>query len=309
MNVSMQDTFNLGWKLAAVLTGRAAPRLLSTYSDERKAIAKDLFDFDHKWARMFSARPKGAPGAAEDAVDPAEFQEYFIRHGRYTAGVATCYKPSLLTGPSTNQDLAKGFVIGMRFHSAAVIRLSDAKPIHLGHAVRADGRWRMFAFADAAAPSDPASRLRALCAFLEKSPSSPLKRHTTAGADIDEAIELIAVFQQAHRLLSVSELPGLLLPRKGRYGLIDYEKAYCPDHKQGPDIFDLRGIDRASGALVIVRPDQYVAHVLPLDAYEELQHFFGAFMTDATSPAAVMAAANAAARATPAGKLIDMQTI
>ncbi len=229
MNVSMQDTFNLGWKLAAVLTGRAEPHLLATYSEERKAIAKDLFDFDHKWARMFSARPKGAPGATEDAVDPAEFQEYFLRHGRYTAGVATCYKPSLLTGASTFQDLATGFVIGMRFHSAPVIRLADAKPVQLGHVVRADGRWRMFAFADPAAPSDPVSRLRELCAFLETSPSSPLKRHTAAGADIDDAIELIAVFQQAHRLLSVSELPGLLLPRKGRYGLIDYEKAYCPD--------------------------------------------------------------------------------
>jgi phenol 2-monooxygenase len=284
MNVSMQDTFNLGWKLAAVLTGRAAPHLLSTYSDERKAIAKDLFDFDHKWARMFSARPKGAPGADEDAVDPAEFQEYFIRHGRYTAGVATCYKPSLLTGPPTHQHLATGFAIGMRFHSAPVIRMADAMRMHLGHAVRADGRWRLFAFADAVAPSDPASRLAALCSFLEKSPSSPLQRHTPKGADIDEAIELLAVFQQAHHQLSVSELPGLLLPRKGRYGLIDYEKAYCPDHKQGPDIFDLRGINRANGALVIVRPDQYVAHVLPIDDYEGLQRFFAAFMTDASVP-------------------------
>jgi phenol 2-monooxygenase len=97
---------------------------------------------------------------------------------------------------------------------------------------------------------------------------------------------LVAVFQQAHRLLSVSELPDLLLPRKGRYGLVDYEKAYCPDYKQGPDIFEHRGIDRASGALVIVRPDQYVAHILPLDAYEELHRFFGAFMVDVASPAA-----------------------
>jgi phenol 2-monooxygenase len=286
MNVSMQDTFNLGWKLAAVLAGRAMPCLLSTYSEERKAIAKDLFDFDHKWSRMFSARPKGAPGAAEDAVDPTEFQEYFIRHGRYTAGVATCYRPSLLTGPSTHQPLATGFVIGMRFHSAVVIRLADAKPMHLGHTVRADGRWRIFAFADAAAPSDPSSRLRALCTHLEGSPSSPLARHTPADADHDAVIELIAIFQQSHQVLQLDDLPKLLLPRKGRYGLIDYEKTYCPDHKQGPDIFALRGIDRAHGALVIVRPDQYVAHVLPLDDHDGLQRFFGAFMTDARSPAA-----------------------
>jgi len=38
MNVSMQDTFNLGWKLASVLDGRAGPELLRTYSAERHAV-------------------------------------------------------------------------------------------------------------------------------------------------------------------------------------------------------------------------------------------------------------------------------
>jgi phenol 2-monooxygenase len=40
----------------------------------------------------------------------------------------------------------------------------------------------------------------------------------------------------------------------------------------------MRGIHRAAGCIVIVRPDQYVAHVLPLDAYGELASFFGGFM-------------------------------
>ena len=72
----------------------------------------------------------------------------------------------------------------------------------------------------------------------------------------------------------------MLLPRKGRFGLVDYEKAYCPDLKNGPDIFDLRGIDREKGAMVVVRPDQYVANVLPLDAHDELAAFFGRFLLD-----------------------------
>ena len=46
----------------------------------------------------------------------------------------------------------------MRFHSAPVIRLADAKPVHLGHTVKADGRWRLFAFADA---EDPAAAVLA----------------------------------------------------------------------------------------------------------------------------------------------------
>lgn len=39
MNVSLQDGYNLGWKLAAVLRGRAAPALLGTYVAEREKTA------------------------------------------------------------------------------------------------------------------------------------------------------------------------------------------------------------------------------------------------------------------------------
>ena len=63
MNVSMNDTWNLGWKLASVLQGRAKPELLHTYSDERQKIAKQLIDFDREFAKMFSAHP------TEDGAD------------------------------------------------------------------------------------------------------------------------------------------------------------------------------------------------------------------------------------------------
>jgi phenol 2-monooxygenase len=53
---------------------------------------------------------------------------------------------------------------------------------------------------------------------------------------------------------------------------------FCPDLKSGDDIFDLRGVDRTHGCVVVVRPDQYVAHVLPLDGYVELESFFDGFM-------------------------------
>ena len=76
-------------------------------------------------------------------------------------------------------------------------------------------------------------------------------------------------------------MPELLRPGKGRHGLRDYEKVFCPDFKRGPDIFDLRGISRELGALVVVRPDQYIAHVLPLDAHRDLATFFDGFMRPA----------------------------
>jgi phenol 2-monooxygenase len=273
MNVSMQDGFNLGWKLAAVLRKRAAPSLLHSYSAERQAIAKELIDFDREWASLLAtARKDGA------AFDPAETQRYFVQHGRYTAGTATRYRPALLTGEGTYQDLARGFLIGTRFHSAPVIRVADAKPVQLGHAVKADGRFRIFAFAGAGDAGQADGPVAKLCAFLADARESPLRRYTPTGADVDAVIDVRAVFQQAHRDLAIERMPALLKPPKGRYGLADYEKIFSPDLKTGQDVFALRGIDRARGCVVIVRPDQYVAHVLPLDAHAELAAYFDAFM-------------------------------
>lgn len=147
MNVSMQDGFNLGWKLASVIQGRSSPHILRTYSAERQAVAKELIDFDRQFAKMFSARPKDNMSVNGEGVDPAEFQKYFEKQGRFTAGVGTQYGPSLISAEPTYQYLAKGFEIGTRFHSAQIIRLADAKPLHLGHTVKADGRWRIFLFA------------------------------------------------------------------------------------------------------------------------------------------------------------------
>ncbi len=41
-NTSIQDSFNLGWKLAAVLKGSAGAALLDTYTQERAPIAKQI---------------------------------------------------------------------------------------------------------------------------------------------------------------------------------------------------------------------------------------------------------------------------
>ncbi|WP_321798273.1 FAD-binding monooxygenase [Caballeronia sp. J97] len=276
MNVSMQDGFNLGWKLGAALRGLGDAELLRTYSDERQPIAQELIDFDKEWSAMMAAPPKDPNRPEAGGVDPAELQAYFVQAGRYTAGVATRYRPAMLTGEPTHQALASGFTIGTRFHSSPVLRLADAKPMHLGHVARADGRWRLYAFSDASR-----SAFDALCEHLASSPDSVLRRVTPEGADPDSVLDLRAVLQRNHRDIPLDGLPGVLLPRKGRYGLVDYEKAFTSDSVT--DIFDERGIDRERGALVVVRPDQYVAHVLPLDAYAELNAFFGPIFPHAST--------------------------
>jgi phenol 2-monooxygenase len=271
MNVSMADAWNLGWKLGSVLRGTAKPELLHTYSEERQAVAKELIDFDREFSRLFRS-------GGEADVDPEQFQEYFVAQGRFTAGVATRYPPSPITAEATYQHLAEGFPLGMRFHSAPVVRLSDAKRVHLGHVARADGAWRLYLFADEADPTSGNSRARELCEFLA-SDTSPVNRFTPTGAEPDSVIDVRAIFQQGHRELAVERMPSVLLPRKGRFGLIDYEKMLCPD-PSADDIFDLRGVNRETGCMVIVRPDQYVSHVLLLEGHEALADFFASVLID-----------------------------
>ena len=269
MNVSIQDAFNLGWKLAAVLHGHSAPELLATYSTERQPVARELINFDREWSAMLAAPPRDPEHPERGGVEPDALQDYFVRHGRYTAGVATRYGQSQLIGAQDHASLPSGFQIGARFHSAAVIRVSDARSMQLGHVARADGRWRLYAFSDRRA-----ERLADLCAWLGEDAGSPLPRVAPPHGDIDAVIDVRAILQVAHRDVVLSELPPLLLPHKGTLGLIDYEKAFCADPRPGLNIFDMRRIDRELGCLVIVRPDQFVAHLLPLDAHDEIAAFF-----------------------------------
>jgi phenol 2-monooxygenase (NADPH) len=92
-------------------------------------------------------------------------------------------------------------------------------------------------------------------------------------------IDVRAIFQQGHRELAVDKMPSVLVPTKGKFGLIDYEKI-CP-HPGTSDIFDLRGVNRDTGCMVVVRPDQYVSHVLPLHEHAALTELFTGILIEA----------------------------
>ena len=42
LNTGLQDAFNLGWKLAAQMKGKAAPHLLDSYHQERHSTGKEV---------------------------------------------------------------------------------------------------------------------------------------------------------------------------------------------------------------------------------------------------------------------------
>lgn len=269
MNVSMQDTFNLGWKLAAVLQGRSSEKLLATYSAERQQIAQDLIDFDREWSALMAKKPEEFEGS-EESLD-----EFYLRTFEFPTGFMTQYQPSMIIGADEHQSLAAGYPIGKRFRSEQVVRVADANVIQLGHHARADGRWRLYAFAD---PDHVA--LDGWAQWLAAGDDSPVVRHTPPGAEIDSVFDVKVVYQQEYDDLDVMDAPEIFRPRHGKFELVDYEKIHATLPEA--DIFASRGIDR-TGCVVVVRPDQYVAHVLPLTAHAELAAFFAQQMADLRS--------------------------
>ncbi|WP_439591646.1 FAD-dependent monooxygenase [Microbacterium sp.] len=259
MNVSMQDGFNLGWKLGSVLTGRAPETLLATYAAERRPVAQELIDFDREWSSLMARKPG-------EISDPQELATYYLATAEFPSGFMTQYGPSQIVGGVRHQALADGFPVGKRFKSSPVVRVSDGNAVHLGHHAKADGRWRVYAFADAAGVE--------LAAWAQLI-APTLQRFTPSDGDADAVFDVKAVYQQRFEDVDISGVPDLFLPRTGPLGLIDWEKVFAaaPSTWTATDIFEERGISR-DGVVVVVRPDQYVAAVLPLAATAELATFF-----------------------------------
>ncbi|WP_460772794.1 FAD-dependent monooxygenase [Microbacterium sp. GXF7504] len=270
MNVSIQDGFNLGWKLAAVLEGRAPESLLDTYAEERKVVAQNLIDFDKEWSSLM-AKP------VDEWEDPAELERYYVKTMEFPAGFMTQYTPNLITLDDRYQHLAPGFPVGKRFKSAEVIRRADNRWRHLGHTHEADGRWRVYVFADAAAPALEGTPTAEFAAWWQHDPASPRVRYTPLDGDSDAVFDTKVIYRQDYTEVEPHQVPDAFKPVKAPFGLVDINQIFSAGH--GRDIHRDREIGD-EGAIVVVRPDQYVAAVLPLSARDELSDFFAGNMVE-----------------------------
>ncbi len=270
MNVSMQDGFNLGWKLAHVLLGVAPQQLLRSYTGERQEIAQNLIDFDMTWSSMMAKRP-------EDFDSPTELEDFYVRTAEFPAGFMTEYKNSLVCGTADHQDLATGYPVGKRFKSYKVSRRAEGNTVELGHLAEADGKWRIYVFADAPKAGE-ASGVSRLGEWLATDAASPLVGQDLGGRKRREWFDAKVIYQQRHLEFELRDAPEAFRPTYGAFDLMQYENVFgtAPEG----DIFEARGISR-DGAIVVVRPDQYVAQVLPLSATDELAAFFEGVMPHA----------------------------
>lgn len=279
MNVSMMDSYNLGWKLSAVLKGTANRCILDTYRSERVAVAQQLIDFDRKLGGLFSGKPATAQQAG---ITVEEFKDLWLKLGKWTSGTAVQYTPSMIVAAATEEtnQLASNILIGSHFESQIVVCIADAHPVHLANCLISDGRWRLVIFAGMLTRQDQRARYEKLCAELS-APKSPVKMYQV-GRDVDSFIEILTVIASERRAFEITEYPDIARPTYAPYGYRKYHTIFADEvshHEGGGEAYRGYGIDPdGPGAVVLIRPDQHVADVLPFDTcVSRLAAFFAPF--------------------------------
>jgi 2,4-dichlorophenol 6-monooxygenase len=124
-NTSVQDSYNLAWKLAAVLRGQAGPALLETYSQERAPVAKQIVTRANQSSREFVQffEVLGLTEAETEDEMKAQIEERKANTPRGAAKRAALVKAMELKNYEFN---AHGIELGQFYESSAIV--ADGSP-------------------------------------------------------------------------------------------------------------------------------------------------------------------------------------
>lgn len=262
LNISVQDSYNLTWKIALVIKGLAKADLLQTYEIERRHIAQQLIDFDVKFAGAFA----GAGGA-----DAAVMKHLWNQHRGFTSGLQHCYPENSLvwcSEPSLASTIDGGAVDpvtpGKRLLPARqLLRSIDGNAVDLLDEMPSNGRFHVFVFAgNCQVAYTPYSKsLMNLVHRVNNRPSGSFMpediTHMDARCNRDYLVDIFVIHTQEP---GDDFLFNGLLPAARSWGFAgrvygDQDAVY---HRE-------IGISTTQGAIVLVRPDGYVGMVSSLD--------------------------------------------
>ena len=299
MNTAFHDALNLAWKIHYVEAGFAKRSLLDTYESERKHIAKELLDFDAKYAALFSQRQ---PSASErdaasnhnDSTSENEFVKVFKAGTEFTSGYGIAYEANQLNWTTDHPAQSRLFNpkgsklrTGRVMPTANVTRVVDANKVHLEQEVPLNGSFRIFLFA-----GNPSKTKRAVSDFAvnlknKHSFYSVFEREDLATVSYHERHNPHSHFFTICTIFALPrdrvELADLLPPLLARYS----------NHVYADDVWDERvpdakasahakmGLDPEQGGVLVVRPDGHIGCVVGLvegsDTVDALNAYFGTF--------------------------------
>ena len=126
-NTSVQDSYNLCWKLALVLQGKADPALLRTYDDERAPVGKQIVLRANKSIEEFG--PIFAALGLLETTDPEQMIRNVAARRDDTPDAAAQREKLRVEIELKNYEFnAHGVELGQRYRSAAVVPDGTAEP-------------------------------------------------------------------------------------------------------------------------------------------------------------------------------------
>jgi len=277
MNVSMQDTYNLSWKICSVLKGLAKPAILDTYQAERRQVAQDLIQVDHEISRFYSVA----------SASQSDFQAFREKFYDFLSGVAVRYDQGPLTHhmPTSKvmrDRVATNIVVGRRLASYQVLNQADAKPTQMADILPSNGRWHILVFAGDLRKPDQLSLVRANGNHILQL----VRTYTPRGQAIDEVIEVLTIHSAPRTPINLLDLPDIYHPWDNDRGW-DYGKVFVDDvsyHEGFGAAYEKYGIERERGCFVVCRPDQHVGCKGELkDMPMLLNDYFGRLLNKVTS--------------------------
>jgi 2-polyprenyl-6-methoxyphenol hydroxylase-like FAD-dependent oxidoreductase len=153
MNTGVQDSFDLGWKLAYVHKGWAPESLLDSYTAERRPVAKKLTDSTDRFFDMLrdpSTSHKVLFRAAVPAV--LRFQKIHERTAEFFTELGVSYPDSPLNDDQHRREPRPGEYI----RDGALVRWSNLEPMRLYDALRGL-HWTVLAFSGVDSSTDAIS--------------------------------------------------------------------------------------------------------------------------------------------------------
>ena len=126
-NTSIQDSYNLAWKLAAVLAGTSGPELLQTYSAERAPVARQIVLRANKSAgefgQFFDALGVTAAHTEREMIEMIE-----ERKANTPAGAAKRQAINAAMEVKNYEFNAHGVEMGQFYQSSAIVGDGSARP-------------------------------------------------------------------------------------------------------------------------------------------------------------------------------------
>ncbi|KAF3403346.1 hypothetical protein DPV78_004429 [Talaromyces pinophilus] len=264
MNFSIQDAYNLGWKIAHVVKGISPLTILKTYDEERGLTTKQLVAFDKALSQQ---APLGAKFSVNGTRQGLEDNLLF------TSTVAVQYNAGLLvakegTSIVSKQHLAPGIIVGRRLPSHTVERHADGEPVDFGKSFPSDGRYRVVVFAGDISQPDQLRRVEQLSQVLEL-PKAFLQRLGRPAITFQKVFETLVLHTASRDKVEVADLPPFLFQGGDPLNQTFVDNNASRDWVM-TEAYSKYGVSRERGCLVLVRPDRHVMYIGDLEDVTEL---------------------------------------